>query len=73
MECQFGIRSVHKAVTTDSCGLIARANGRGNGYVLLASDMTMARSIVKMKNSEDKMAVISQHQVMAYNGEPGAL
>lgn len=41
------------------------------GYVLLASDMQAARSIVAMKKDEDKMKVLGTHQVLAYNGEPG--
>lgn len=39
--------------------------------MLIASDMNMARSIVKMKNNEDKMRVVGSHQVLAFNGEPG--
>ncbi|KAE9399595.1 N-terminal nucleophile aminohydrolase [Gymnopus androsaceus JB14] len=43
----------------------------GKGYVLVASDTTAARSIVKMKTDEDKIKVISPHLLMAYSGEPG--
>ncbi|RPD78155.1 N-terminal nucleophile aminohydrolase [Lentinus tigrinus ALCF2SS1-7] len=43
----------------------------GKGYVILASDTTAARSIVKMKVDEDKIKVLSPHLLMAYSGEPG--
>ncbi|GAA5999866.1 hypothetical protein JCM10207_005947 [Rhodosporidiobolus poonsookiae] len=43
----------------------------GKDYVLLASDMNAARSIVKMKGTEDKQKVVGKHLVMAYSGEPG--
>ena len=45
----------------------------GKGYVIVASDTTAARSIVKMKVDEDKIKVLSPHLLMAYSGEPGAL
>ncbi|KAJ7593724.1 20S proteasome subunit [Mycena floridula] len=43
----------------------------GKGYVIVASDTTSARSIVKMKVDEDKIKVLSPHLLMAYSGEPG--
>ncbi|GAA5833216.1 hypothetical protein JCM9279_001459 [Rhodotorula babjevae] len=43
----------------------------GKDYVLLASDTSAARSIVKMKSNEDKQRVVGKHLVMAYSGEPG--
>ena len=43
----------------------------GKGYVLIASDTTFARSIVKMKVDEDKLKVLGPHLVMTYSGEPG--
>ena len=43
----------------------------GKGYVIVASDTTAARSIVKMKVDEDKIKVLSPHLLMAYSGEPG--
>ncbi|KII91433.1 hypothetical protein PLICRDRAFT_104746 [Plicaturopsis crispa FD-325 SS-3] len=43
----------------------------GKGYVIVASDTTAARSIVKMKVDEDKIAELSPHLLMAYSGEPG--
>ncbi|KAF9036389.1 20S proteasome subunit [Panaeolus papilionaceus] len=43
----------------------------GKGYVLMASDTTAARSIVKMKTDEDKIKTLSPHLLMAYSGEPG--
>ncbi|KAJ3720441.1 20S proteasome subunit [Lentinula raphanica] len=43
----------------------------GKGYVIVASDTTAARSIVKMKTDEDKIKVVSPHLLMSYSGEPG--
>jgi 20S proteasome subunit beta 4 len=43
----------------------------GKGYVLMAADTTSARSIVKMKNDEDKIKTLSPHLFMTYSGEPG--
>jgi len=43
----------------------------GKGYVLVASDTSAARSIVKMKSDEDKTKILSPHLVMTYSGEPG--
>lgn len=43
----------------------------GKGYVIVASDTTAARSIVKMKIDEDKIKTLSPHLLMAYSGEPG--
>ncbi|EJD41521.1 proteasome component Pre1 [Auricularia subglabra TFB-10046 SS5] len=43
----------------------------GKGYVLIAADMTSARSIVKMKHDEDKVKPLSPHLLMTYSGEPG--
>ncbi|KAH8115707.1 20S proteasome subunit [Phellopilus nigrolimitatus] len=43
----------------------------GRGYVLVASDTTAARSIVKMKSDEDKTKTLGPHLVMTYSGEPG--
>lgn len=43
----------------------------GKGYVLMASDTTAARSIVKMKVDEDKIKTLTPHLLMAYSGEPG--
>lgn len=45
----------------------------GKGYVIVASDTTAARSIVKMKSDEDKTKELGPHLVMAYSGEPGPL
>jgi len=44
----------------------------GKGYVLIAADQTAARSIVKMKNDEDKVKPLGPHLLMTYSGEPGA-
>lgn len=43
----------------------------GKGYVIVATDTTAARSIVKMKSDEDKIKVLSPHLLMAFSGEPG--
>ncbi|KAF9045744.1 20S proteasome subunit [Hymenopellis radicata] len=43
----------------------------GKGYVIVASDTTAARSIVKMKVDEDRIKTLSSHLLMAYSGEPG--
>ncbi|EKM78884.1 hypothetical protein AGABI1DRAFT_114444 [Agaricus bisporus var. burnettii JB137-S8] len=43
----------------------------GKGYVIVAADTTSARSIVKMKNDEDKIKTVSPHLLMTYSGEPG--
>lgn len=43
----------------------------GKGYVIVAADTTAARSIVKMKNDQDKVKEVSSHLLMAYSGEPG--
>ena len=45
----------------------------GKGYVLVASDTSAARSIVKMKSDEDKTKILSPHLVMTYSGEPGEI
>ncbi|KAJ3572986.1 hypothetical protein NP233_g2722 [Leucocoprinus birnbaumii] len=44
----------------------------GKGYVIVAADTTSARSIVKMKNDEDKIKTVSPHLLMSYSGEPGS-
>ncbi|CAE7209627.1 unnamed protein product [Rhizoctonia solani] len=43
----------------------------GADYVLVASDMSAARSIVRMKSNEDKTKILGPNLVMAYSGEPG--
>ena len=43
----------------------------GKGYTIIASDCNAARSIVKMKGDEDKIKELTQHLVMAVNGESG--
>jgi len=39
--------------------------------VLVAADTSAARSIVKMKEDEDKIKELGPHLLMAYSGEPG--
>jgi len=43
----------------------------GKGYAIVAVDTTAARSIVKMKDDEDKIKAIAPHLLMTYSGEPG--
>ena len=43
----------------------------GKDYTLIVSDTNAAMSIIRMKNDEDKMRELSEHLVMAYNGEAG--
>jgi len=43
----------------------------GKGYAIVAADTTAARSIVKMKDDEDKIKAIAPHLLMTYSGEPG--
>ncbi|CAE6414870.1 unnamed protein product [Rhizoctonia solani] len=43
----------------------------GADYVLVASDMSAARSIIRMKSNEDKTKILGPNLVMAYSGEPG--
>lgn len=45
----------------------------GKGYTIIASDCNAARSIVKMKGDQDKIAELTQHLAMAVNGESGEL
>jgi 20S proteasome subunit beta 4 len=45
----------------------------GKGYVIVAADMTAARSIVKMQSNEDKIKILGSHLLMAFSGEPGKL
>ncbi|KAF8749890.1 Clathrin assembly protein ap47 [Rhizoctonia solani] len=41
----------------------------GADYVLVASDMSAARSIVRMKSNEDKTKILGPNLVMAYSGD----
>jgi len=42
----------------------------GKDYVLFASDTSAARSIVKMKSTEDKQKVVGKHLCMACKSSP---
>ncbi|KAL8584579.1 hypothetical protein ACOMHN_002309 [Nucella lapillus] len=44
---------------------------QGKDFVILAADTVSARSIVKMKNDQDKMFPLSHQLLMAVVGEPG--
>lgn len=41
----------------------------GNDYILVASDRSVARSIIKLQDSDDKLTVLSDRQVLAACGE----
>ncbi|KAK6905662.1 hypothetical protein I203_106492 [Kwoniella mangroviensis CBS 8507] len=43
----------------------------GKDYVLLCSDMSAGRSIIRMKSDENKIKALGPHLAMAYGGEPG--
>jgi 20S proteasome subunit beta 4 len=43
----------------------------GKDFVLLASDQSAGRSIIKMKSDENKIRQLSPGLCMAYGGEPG--
>lgn len=43
----------------------------GKDFVLLASDQSAGRSIIKMKSDENKIRQLSPSLCMAYGGEPG--
>jgi 20S proteasome subunit beta 4 len=43
----------------------------GKGYVIVASDTSASRSIVKMKENEDKIKGLGPNLMMATGGEPG--
>ncbi|KAL8582957.1 hypothetical protein ACOMHN_006501 [Nucella lapillus] len=44
---------------------------QGKDFILIASDTISARSIVKMKNDQDKMFQLNDTLLMAIAGEPG--
>lgn len=41
----------------------------GKDFVIIASDRSVARSIIKLQDSDDKLTAISSHQVLATVGE----
>jgi 20S proteasome alpha/beta subunit len=43
----------------------------GKDFVLLASDQSAGRSIIKMKSDENKIRKLSPGLAMAFGGEPG--
>mgnify|MGYP001129891168 FL=1 len=43
----------------------------GKGYVLMAADTSLARSIVIMKHDEDKILQLDSHKMMGMTGEQG--
>jgi 20S proteasome subunit beta 4 len=43
----------------------------GKDYVIMASDALSARSIVVMKNNEDKSRELNKHTLMVYSGDAG--
>lgn len=42
---------------------------QGNDYVLIASDRSVARSIIKIQDSEDKLTLLTDSQILATCGE----
>jgi 20S proteasome subunit beta 4 len=42
---------------------------QGNNYILVASDRSVARSIIKLQDSDDKITLLSDKQVLATCGE----
>jgi len=44
---------------------------KGNGYVLIAADTSFARSIVVMKQDEDKIRQLDSHKILGMAGEQG--
>lgn len=44
---------------------------KGDGYVLMAADVSSARSIVVMKDDMDKITALDEHKLFAAAGVPG--
>jgi 20S proteasome subunit beta 4 len=42
---------------------------QGNDYVLIASDRSVVRSIIKLQDSDDKLTLLSDSQILAACGE----
>ena len=42
---------------------------QGNDYVIIASDRSVARSIIKIQDSEDKLTLLTDSQILATCGE----
>jgi 20S proteasome subunit beta 4 len=42
---------------------------QGNGFIIVASDRSVARSIIKLQDSDDKLTLLSNSQIMATSGE----
>ena len=42
---------------------------QGTDYILIASDRSVARSIIKIQDSDDKLTLISDNQILAACGE----
>lgn len=43
----------------------------GDGFVMIAADVANARSVVVMKDDQDKIQVLDEHKLMAAAGVPG--
>jgi len=43
----------------------------GKDYVLVAASRSVARSIVLMKNDEDRLLTLDKHKILGHVGEPG--
>ena len=59
----YGTQPVHHLVELSSLP--------GKDYVILCSDMSAGRGIIKMKSDENKLKALGPHLAMAYSGEPG--
>lgn len=42
---------------------------QGNDYILMASDRSVVRSIIKLQDSDDKLTLLSDSQILAACGE----
>eukprot|EP00299_Pterocystis_sp_00344_P009270 c3850_g1_i1.p1 GENE.c3850_g1_i1~~c3850_g1_i1.p1 ORF type:complete len:204 (+),score=28.66 c3850_g1_i1:1-612(+) len=43
----------------------------GNGFVMIASDTSNARSVLRFKSDADKVMELDSHKLMGFGGEPG--
>ena len=42
---------------------------QGKDFILIASDRSVARSIIKLQDSDDKLTLLSSNQILAASGE----
>jgi len=43
----------------------------GDGYVIIAADMSISRSVLTMKHDQDKIMALDSHKLLAMNGDNG--